>query len=55
MDGEMESGPLRGVGSPRLRFGEGTCCLIWKITETERNLEVSRGEMFCMLFPCLMQ
>jgi hypothetical protein len=21
MDGEMESGPLRGVGSPRLRFG----------------------------------
>lgn len=38
LDGEMESGPSRGVGSPRLRFGERACCLIREITETEGGI-----------------
>jgi len=29
---------LRGVGSPRLRFGERAYCLIWEITETEGEI-----------------
>ena len=34
----MGSGPLRGVGSPRLRFGERAYCLLWEITETEGEI-----------------